>query len=416
MRPRRLAARWVLPLEGPAIPFGAVLIGTSGRIEVVGRDSDVPRPAEASVEEFGDALLLPGLINTHTHLELTGLNQGPPEPEFAHWLLRLRRLKATRSPEQFLEAARRGVAQCHAAGVTTVADTGDSGAVIRALAEAGGSGIAYHEVFGPHPDQAAQSLAGLQCRVDALGVFAGSRIRLGVSPHAPYTVSGALYAATATWAADEGLPLATHIAESRAELALLERGGGPFAEGWQARGIPVSGFSGRSPIAWLDEHGVLGEHTLCIHAVHAGSGDLDRLAGSGSAVAHCPLSNAAHGHGRAPLDGFLSRGVRVGLGTDSVLSVGTLDLLAEARAARELGEMRAVRALELCTIDAAAALGLEQESGSLRAGKWGDCVLIRCPAGEHDSPPEELVLRSSLSDVLATLVGGRDVYRADRLL
>jgi cytosine/adenosine deaminase-related metal-dependent hydrolase len=71
-----------------------VLIGASGRIEVVGRDSDVPRPAEASVEEFPDALLLPGLINTHTHLELTDLDQGPPEPEFASWLLRLRRLKA----------------------------------------------------------------------------------------------------------------------------------------------------------------------------------------------------------------------------------------------------------------------------------------------------------------------------------
>jgi cytosine/adenosine deaminase-related metal-dependent hydrolase len=404
----------VLPVEGPAISNGAVLIGANGRIEAVGPESRVPRPAGAVVEEFGDALLLPGLVNTHTHLELTDLAQGPPRPEFADWLLRLRRLKAARSPEQFLDAARRGLAQCYAGGVTTVADTGDTGAVIRALAEADGSGIAYQEVFGPHPDQASQGLADLQCRMEALGGFAGGRVRLGVSPHAPYTVSGQLYAATAKWAASERLPLATHVAESRAESELLEWGRGAFADGWRARGIPPLPVPGRTPLAWLDEHGVLGERTLCIHVVNAGADDLDRLARRGSAVAHCPLSNIAHGHGSAPLAEFLNRGLRVGLGTDSVLSVGTLDLLAEARAARDLAALDAVRSLALCTIEAARALGLEHEVGSLEVGKWGDCVVIRLPHDVAPTEPEDLVLASGLPDVLVTLVGGRDVYRAGR--
>jgi cytosine/adenosine deaminase-related metal-dependent hydrolase len=416
VQPRRLSARWVLPVEGPAISYGAVLIGASGRIEAVGPESTVPRPAEAAIEEFGEALLLPGLVNTHTHLELTDLDHGPPEPEFANWLLNVRRLKAARSPEQFLNAARRGLAQCHAAGVTTVADTGDSGAVVQALAEAGGSGIAYQEVFGPHPNQVSQSLAELQGRMEALGGFAGERVRLGVSPHAPYSVSGPLYAATATWAAAEGLPLATHVAESPAESELMEGGSGAFAEGWRVRGIPLPAPPGRTPVAWLDQHGVLGEHTLCIHVVNAGSEDLDRLARRGSAVAHCPLSNAAHGHGRAPLAGLLDRGLRVGLGTDSALSVGTLDLLAEARAARDLGGLDAGRALALCTIEAARALGLDDEIGSLTVGKWGDCVLIRPPSPTAASEPEKLTLTTGPADVLATLVGGRDVYRADRTL
>jgi 5-methylthioadenosine/S-adenosylhomocysteine deaminase len=173
---------------------------------------------------------------------------------------------------------------------------------------------------------------------------------------------------------------------------------------------------GRTPVFWLEHLGVLGERTLCIHVVNAGSDDLERLARSGSAVAHCPLSNAAHGHGRAPLAGFLDRGLRVGLGTDSVLSVGSLDLLAEARAARELGKLDAGRSLALCTIEAARALGLDGGIGSLAVGKWGDCVVIRTVPGSVATEPEELALASGPADVLATLVGGRDVYRAGRAL
>src|SRR3954454_10815035 len=142
MRARRLSARWVLPVEGPPIERGALLIGEDGRIVAVGPDRHVPAPGHTPAEDFGDALLLPGLINTHTHLELSGLAGRPWEPEFAAWIRRLREAKAARPPEAFLPAARRGLADCWAAGVTTVADTGDTGAVVEALAEAGASGIA----------------------------------------------------------------------------------------------------------------------------------------------------------------------------------------------------------------------------------------------------------------------------------
>jgi cytosine/adenosine deaminase-related metal-dependent hydrolase len=162
MPARRLAARWVLPIAGPPIECGAVLLGPDGRVQAVGPDAAVPRPPDVLGEDFADGMLLPGLINTHTHLELTGFDLGPPEPDFGAWIARVRAIKETRSAEEFLAAARLGLADCYAAGVTTVADTGDSGSVIRAMAEAGASGIAYQEVFGPHPAQMAESLAGLQ--------------------------------------------------------------------------------------------------------------------------------------------------------------------------------------------------------------------------------------------------------------
>jgi cytosine/adenosine deaminase-related metal-dependent hydrolase len=412
MRARRLSARWVLPIEGPALEHGALLIGDDGRIAAVGPDAAVPCPAGVPVESFGDALLLPGLVNTHTHLELTGLAGGPPEPDFAAWIRRVRSIKAACAPEAFLAAARQGLAECWAAGVTTIADTGDSGAVIEALAESGGAGIAYQEVFGPHPDQLDESLAGLREAVARLGRFAAGRVRVGVSPHAPYTVSGPLYAATATWAREEGLPLAVHLAESPAESALLADGSGPFAAAWRERGIPMPAPIGHTPVSWLAEHGVLSDRTLCIHVVQASAADVQQLARANAAVAHCPLSNRAHGHGVAPLAALLGAGLRVGLGTDSILSVGTLDLLAEARAARALTGLDAAGALALCTEAAARALGLEAEIGTLAPGKWGDCVVIRPPAATTGSPAAEQVLASGPSDVLATFVGGRDVYRS----
>jgi len=156
---------------------------------------------------------------------------------------------------------------------------------------------------------------------------------------------------------------------------------------------------------------VLSERTLCIHAVRVDRADIELLNGSGSAVAHCPLSNRAHGHGDAPLSALLEAGLRVGLGTDSEVSVGTLDLLADARAAAALASLSGEEAIDLCTLGGARALGLESEIGSLRVGKWADCTVIALSdQGEKDSAVER-VLRSSPADVVMTCIGGKAVYR-----
>ena len=407
MRARRLSADWLIPVRGDPVRGGALLIGEDGRIASAGPAADVPAPSGISSHHFSGAALVPGLVNAHTHLELTGFAGQVSDPDFAGWIARLRRLKETRSPAEFRAAARQGLADCFAAGVTTVADTGDSGAAIQALADMGGSGVAYLEVFGPHPDQCAESLAGLERRIDALRPLASARVALGVSPHAPYSVSGALFRAASAWARNQGFPLAVHVAESPDESALLADGTGAFAAAWGRRELPMPDPPGDSPIAWLARHGVLGPDLLCIHAVQADAGDIALLARSGSAVAHCPLSNAAHAHGTAPLGALLRSGIRVGCGTDSVVSVGALDLLAEVRAARAIAGLDAAAAFRLCTIDAARAVGLGDAVGSLEPGKWGDAAAI---AIQPEGAPLEAVLASGAGDVLATWIGGREVY------
>ena len=414
-----LRAAWALPLDAPPIPDAALLIA-DGRIAAIGPANAVAAPEGIEKLDLSDAALLPGLVNAHTHLELTGIEERAGD-DFPSWILNIRRLKQARSTTQFLTAAKAGLRDCWAGGITTIADTGDSGAVIQALAEMGGAGVTYQEVFGPNPAQLEDSFGGLSRRVDELRRFAGDRIRLGVSPHAPYTVSGPLYSRVAEWADREGLPLAVHVAESRAETQFVTSRSGPFAEAWKLRGIPLLDdplhlpppASQLTPVSWLHALGVLGPATLCIHAIQLTESDLRLLQKSGAAVAHCPVSNARHRHGTAPLDALRSMGVRVGLGTDSVASVGTLDLFAEMRAARDLARLRDEDTLTLATIEGARALGLEREIGTLTPGKWGDVIAVRIwdsNPSPRSEPPLHRIVAGSPSEVLLTVLGGRIVH------
>jgi len=394
----RIRAQFVHPVTAPPIEDGAVLVDDRGTIAAVGPNLVVPTRPGTRQLEFPDARLLPGLVNTHTHLELTHLAGKNAEREFAGWIRTLRALKDATTPEEFSRSAEQGVRDAWAAGVTCVADTGSTGAPLEALARLGGRGIYYQEVFGPDPAQCAASMAELKHALARLRPLASSPLRLGVSPHAPYTVSEPLYRAVADLARRERWPLAMHLAESRAETELVRDGSGAFADALRARGFAVRAQR-CSPVQYLLRLGVLQRATgwLCIHGVQVDGPDIDVLRDAGVAVAHCPRSNRVHGHGTAPLAAFRRAGLPVGLGTDSVVSVGDSSLLAEATAAGLDGE----DALRMLTIEGARALGLEREIGSLEVGKQADLAVFPSTILHRPPPP---------STALLTLVAGRVVH------
>jgi len=270
---------------------------------------------------------------------------------------------------------------------------------VEALARLGGRGIAYHEVFGPDPAKCAASMTEMEHALARLSRFASSQLHLGVSPHAPYTVSEPLYRAVAAFARREGLPVAVHLAESREEVQLVREGRGPFAEALRARGIAVEP-RGLSPVEYLLQLGVLASGVcLCIHCVQVDAPDVRILREAGVAAAHCPRSNRAHGHGVTPVAALRAAGVRVGLGTDSVVSVGDLDLWAEAEAAGWQGE----EALRMLTLEGARALCWDREIGSLEAGKQADLAVFPATTRYRPLPP---------SAALLTVVAGRVVHEA----
>jgi 5-methylthioadenosine/S-adenosylhomocysteine deaminase len=373
----------VHPVTAPPLEDGAVLVDADGRIAAVGPNKRVPVPAGVRALHFPDAELMPGLVNCHTHLELMQLGGGAKhdEPEFLKWIRRIRELKETTSAEAFYAAAVAGIRDCWARGVTCIAETGSTGAVMRALHDLGGRGIVYQEVFGPDPAQCDTSMAQLRGAVAALRGLISSQLKLGISPHAPYTVSAPLYEAVAQFARLEQLPIAVHVAESKEETAFVRDGVGPFADALRARGIMVQPQH-CSPVAYLVHRGVVQRGTLCIHCVQVDDGDVTLLRNVGASVAHCPRSNAAHRHGRVPLALLRDAGVRVGLGTDSVVSVGELDLWADAEAAGFTGG----DAVRMLTIEGARAIGWESAIGSLEPGRSADLAVFPRAVSRRSTP------------------------------
>ncbi len=423
MKALRLSARWVLPGEGEPIADGAVLVLPEGRIAAVGADAAVPRPAGCDAVALGDAALMPALVNAHSHLELTGLRGLVRDLPFLDWLRTIRAIKDALDAEAFRASARWGVLEGFAAGIATHGDSGTSGQGAAALAALGARGVAYQEVIGPDPSRAGAVLAAVERALDALGACRSERVSVGISPHAPYTVSDRLLEGAAALAAARGLKVAMHVAESPEERALVTGARGPFADYLRSRGIPVEP-RGASTVAWLERAGLLDLRPVLVHCVTADQGDFERARRHGAAVAHCPSSNAALGHGRADLAAMRRAGVTVGLGTDSVAAGGRLDLFAEARlaalglagtgsAAEGGGRLSPREMLRLASAGGAAALGLAGV-GALAPGAWGDlaAVGLDSPALSAAADVETAVAwGATASDVVLTAVAGRVVYR-----
>jgi cytosine/adenosine deaminase-related metal-dependent hydrolase len=405
----RYHARWLVPVSRPPVERGTVVV-REGRIAYVGPTARAPRGVDV---DLGNVALLPGLVNAHTHLELTAMRGFLEDLEFQPWIHRLTRARRdVLDDARLLDSARWGIAEGLRAGITTYADTCASGVVLRAMREAGVRGIMYQEVFGPDPAQCAESLAGLEARLRDLRPGETALVRLGVSPHAPYSVSDALFGAVADLARRERLPVAVHVAESADEVAYVTDGAGPFADMQRERGMRVVA-RGTTPVEALAATGVLGAGTLLIHCVRVGGPDVARIATAGCAVAHCPASNAKLGHGIAPLDEWLRAGIRVGLGSDSVASNNRMDILDEARLAvlfqrARLGDPARYTArdlLHLATLGGAQALGLGDEVGSLEEGKAAD--LAAFPLADSRGVPQhdvESALVFALAGVRASFV------------
>ncbi len=399
-----LSADWVLPVSGPPIRDGAVAI-EDGHIVAVGPSTDL-----GEGRRFSDAAILPGLVNAHSHLEYAvyaGFGDGF---SFFPWIMRHVERKQRIDWDDALDIARLGVAECLASGVTTTADASFSAATAPACDALGLRAIVCLEVFGREGARAMERFDGLHA---IAAPSLSDRVRVGVSPHAPYTCTADVFAACEAL----GLPVATHLNESQAELDWLTAGSGPFAE---ARDLIVEP-PGESGIRMLAGRGLLGPHVIAAHCVVLDDEEIALLAGSDVAVAHCPRSNAVLGCGVAPLTDLLAAGIRVGLGTDSPASTPSFDMWEELRTALYFARARAGRpdalsattALELATLGSARALGLDEAIGSLEPGKLADVTVLSLegsPFLPWEDPAAAVVFGGSPARVLLTLVDGEVRY------
>jgi 5-methylthioadenosine/S-adenosylhomocysteine deaminase len=421
---RILAANYVLPISGPPIENGAVAIDGSEIVAVGTRGDITSQLPGVEVEDFGDAAILPGFVNCHSHLELTAMRGAldDVEHDFRSWLLKVQDLRSAMTDADIEAAAIAGAREGAAAGVTCFGDIGRNGrAGLNALKTVGLRGVLFQETdFSPDNRTSDEDFAKLGATYEALKNDETELVRVGLSPHSTYTVSSRLFEMIAQYAILNRIPLTIHTAEARDEMALLTRGEGFFTEVYEKYG--VEWHSPRcTPVEYLTRLGVLAARPLLAHCVNVSPSDLAKINANGAKIAHCPKSNAKFGHGYAPFEAFLDAGIAVGLGSDSVASSNVCDMLEESRfatlaARNRAGSSRFITAkemLEVATLGGGRSLGLDHLIGTLEAGKQADLAVIstRSPAVQPINDIEAaLVFSSSGRDVVATYVGGSRIF------
>jgi len=373
-------ARYLLPVCGPPIEAGAVAI-EGGILTRVGPASEVQPGRGETVEDLGDALLLPGLINSHCHLDFTALRSAiSPSASFTEWIRRINSLKSTLDTSDYLASIRRGFAESARFGTTTILNIESFPEVLLDLGPPPLRTWWFYELIDVRDRMRAdESVAG------ALRFFDGPQEPrqggFGVSPHAPYTASVPLYRLAAECARRRTMPFTTHVSESREEMEMFANARGPLHDFLGRIGRPTHDCGHGSPLRHLLVHDCLPEGAILAHLNELFPSDFDLL-GSGTlartlTVVHCPGSHRYFGHPAFPLDQISALGINIALGTDSLASNQSLSMFREMRLLRQSHPaLDPRRILAMATRNGARALGLDGRLGVLAPGAFADLISI----------------------------------------
>ncbi len=379
---RLYRAAWVLPIEVSPVRDGWVAV-RGGRVTAVGGGRP---PAGAPPDtDLGSVAVLPGLVNAHTHLELSGLRgRVPPAASMPMWVCDLLAARGLEPPPvpPIVEA----IGEAHRSGTILVGDVGNSLATVGPLAAGPLFAVVFHELLGfklPDPDLVVRR-AG-----DALGPTpAPGRVRTTLAVHAPYSSSPGLFRAVRAWMDRTGAAVTSvHVGESAEELQFLRDASGPWRmlldslKAWNPDWTPPA----CDPVSYLDGLGALDRRVLAVHGVQLDAPALARLRASGATLVTCPRSNQWVGAGVPPVARFYASGVRVAVGTDSLASVDDLNLFAELAALRRLAPAVPARALlESATRSGAEALGFGGELGTLAPSARAALLAVNVPRDVAD--------------------------------
>ncbi len=379
------AAKHVLPVASTPIPNGAVLVH-EGRILAVGRRRDVvkARPG-VEVRDLGDTVIIPGLVNAHTHVELSFMDGAPPAGgTFMTWLLDLVTRRPGVDAGTAAEAASKAIETMVSRGTVAVGDIANGSWAAPLLARSGLRGLAFQEIFGFTASDTESILEAAAQRLEAIDAHpevaaARDRFTTVLTPHAAHTTSFPLLKALGGRAVASAEVLSIHVAESEEESQLLRDGTGPFKDFLIERGAwdPAFKAPGQTPVEYLERLGVLTSRTLAVHCVHLDHQDFSRLQARGVTVVTCPRSNQRLGVGKAPVSKLLSSGITVALGTDSLASAPDLDVFTEVAYLRqEHPGVSPAAALRIATLNGARALGMARDLGSIEEGKLAALAVV----------------------------------------
>ena len=396
-----LRAKYVMPNSRTIIENGAIAIQGS-KIVDVGLYPTIRSSGTSPIHDLGEVVLIPGLVNAHTHLDLTSSADSVQRtPKFTDWVFQI---VGKRTPSAIGPSIRQGVQQSLAGGVTTVGDIDGTGGSAQILRDTPIRKVVFFEILGFSGERAAMGVARLGTYLDSPPV-SDSLLTAALSPHAPYSTSAEIYRQCVA----SGLSVCTHIAETKGELEFLSSGTGAFLDYLEAFGISTAEWvpPQRTPVQYMETLGVLREDSLLVHCNYLTDADVELLAESGASVVFCPRSHRYFYHTDHPVMRLVEKGINVAIGTDSLASNWSLSLLDELKfLARTQPCLSPETLFDMVTCNGTKALGLAQ-AGRLEKGWQADIIAVKIP--NDGRPPIEQVLDSS-SENLLTVVGGKVCY------
>ena len=405
-------ADYVLAEADLLLQDAAVHVCDPGRICRVEPWNKVSSGPDVEVVDWGSAVLVPGLVNAHTHLELTRLhNKLTSLHSFTQWLSEVIRRRRDWTDEDYAESVRKGAQMALASGTTLVGDISASGISGTALSGQRLRRVLFEETLGLAPAAAGPALASLEARLGRLGY--DPLLTRAVSPHSPYSVSPDLFRAAAALSRRDSLPLAIHLAETRGEIELLLSGTGEFREFLSQLGVLPEGWSppGLGPVQYLASLGLLPQSPLLIHCNYLDADSIARILQCRCSVVYCPRSHAFFGHDSHPVRELLDAGINVALGTDSLASNDSLSMLEEIRFLyRSRKDLKSEEILRMATLNGAAALDFGGTLGRLRRGFWADMTVLKLP---ENVGPKYMVTQilEGAGECTATIVGGEVAWK-----
>ncbi|MHB9072775.1 MAG: amidohydrolase family protein [Desulfobaccales bacterium] len=362
-------SKWVLPVDQPPIRDGAVVV-EGGRIFAVGPAGAVLRGFTGLICEHGEGAIVPGVVNSHVHLEFSALaGRVPPQVRWEDWLAATLAAYGELAPVEVEAGIGRALDALRASGTALVGEVTNTGASWPFLKTGPLSYHLFYECLGFH-------LVEQFCLPEVFPFFEQPEVTdaqwISAAAHAPYSVSATLFKAVDEWNAARLAPQMVHLAESRAELDFLTGGNGFFEGLLKERGrwVPEFQAPGVSPPAYLNSLEFLGSRTLAVHGAWLSEADCDLLAATGTWLVLCPRANRYTGAGMPPVPDLLQAGVNLTLGTDSLAGNWDLNLFGEMLWLHQNfpaypGDLW----LRLGTLNGAQSLGRAQELGSLTPGK-----------------------------------------------
>lgn len=401
----------VVPVSRSPIADGAVAVD-GDTITLVGtRDDLAAAYPDAEVREWVGTLV-PGLVNAHTHLQYTSFARVGAErhPSYVHWSESFVQEYEARRHEDWAATARAGIEAGLRAGVTAFGDVVTDEVAMTALADAGVSGVAYYEIIGV-PQETWQEEVKERVTTILTSTTTSAAFRVGLSPHTPYTVDEPVLIDAASLARRLGVRLHVHLAEVDSEDAYYRTGTGPLVDRIMMRvGRPWSvvarGGSGMGAAEYALHCGLLGPDSHMAHGVYLDEVGREILDRAGTYVALCPRSNLTVGGDPPPVADYLRENRPIAVGTDSLGSSQSLDLLEDvallAELAGDAGYEEADledRLLRAATLGGASALGLEDVVGTLESGKRADFAVF-------DVDSVGTLVRAGAGSCLATVAGG----------